>query len=87
MRLTPAGWFWIPYALAAIFIVLYVHTASFNDELQVENARLHAENARKIEPPNLVNPIHPDGIVLLQRCDKRHRDGTIRHSKWRENCK
>jgi len=80
-RLMIAGW-----CFAFLFCALFVHSASYQDEVNAENERLKARVARMIEPPNMISPICPTGNMLNQRIDKRNRKGEIVKSKWRMVC-
>jgi len=67
-------------------IVLAVGTLDYHTAIELENDRLKAKVARMVEPPSLIHPLCPTGVMVSQRIDKRNRRGEIVKSRFKTVC-
>ena len=69
-----------------VVLILLVGAFDYHGELERENAKLKAKVARMVEPPSLIHPLCPTGVMVAQRIDKRNRRGEIVKSRWISKC-
>jgi hypothetical protein len=67
-------------------IVLAVGTLDYHTAIELENERLKAKVARMVEPPSMIHPLCPTGVMVAQRFDTRRKDGKITKSQWKAVC-